>query len=163
MSSDEANGPATWDGHAQRYGAQERLEARAIAASLRLAGPAPGDRLIDLGTGTGVVLRALAGRPDRPRTAVGVDRSPGMLARVGSLPGGWQTLQAEATCVPLEDGVADVATCACLLHLLGPEDRVSVLGEAARLLVPARGSRLVITTVACDPRRRVDQLSSSRV
>lgn len=82
---------------------------------------------------------------------MGVDRSPGMLARVGSLPGGWQTLQAEATCVPLEDGVADVVTdvvtCACLLHLLGPEDRVSVLREAARLLVPARGSRLVITTV----------------
>jgi len=151
VRSDAASAPATWDGHAERYGAQERLEARAVAASLSLADPGPGDRLVDLGTGTGAVLRSVAGRPDRPRTAVGVDRSPGMLARVGSLPAGWRTVQADATCVPLGDGVADVVTCAYLLHLLGPADRAGVLREAARLLAPAPASRLVITTVWAEP------------
>lgn len=151
MRSDAANAPATWNGHAERYGAQEGLERRAVAATLSLAAPVPDDRLVDLGTGTGVVLRALAGRRDRPRTAVGVDRSAGMLARVGPLPGGWRTLQADASHVPLDDGVADVVTCAYLLHLLGPQDRAGVLREAARLLVPASGSRLVITTVWANP------------
>lgn len=151
MRPDAASAPATWDGHAERYRAQERWEARAVAASLSLADPGPGDRLVDLGTGTGVVLRALAGRPERPRTVVGVDRSPGMLARVGSLPGGWRTLQADATCVPLDDGVADVVICAYVLHLLGPQDRAGVLREAARLLASVPRSRLVITTVWAEP------------
>ncbi len=151
MRSDAGNAPATWDGLAARYGAQESLEARAVAASLSLADPGPADRLVDLGTGTGVVLRALAGRPVRPLTAVGVDRSPGMLARVGSLPAGWRTVQADATCVPLGDGAADVVTCAYLLHLLEPADRASVLCEAARLLAPAPDSRLVVTTVWAEP------------
>ncbi len=38
----------TWDEHATRYAGQERFEARAIAAALRLADPRPQDRVIDL-------------------------------------------------------------------------------------------------------------------
>jgi len=50
----------TWDEHATRYAGQERLEARAIEAALRLADPLPQDRVVDLATGTGLLLRALA-------------------------------------------------------------------------------------------------------
>lgn len=150
MSSRAVAATATWDAHAERYGAQERLETRAIAALLRLADPGPDDRLVDLGTGTGAVLRALAARPGRPEVAIGIDRSRRMLDRVGALPSSWRTVQADADCVPLPDGAADVVTCSYLLHLLGPDERARVLGEACRLLAPGPRSRLVITTVWAD-------------
>jgi len=141
----------TWDEHATRYAGQERLEARAVSAVVRLADPRPQDRLVDLGTGTGALLRAVAARDGRPATAIGVDRSAGMLAKVGQLPEGWRVIQGDARHVPLPDGVADVVACCYLLHLLGIEDRGRVLGEARRLLRSAPGSRLVIVTVWANP------------
>lgn len=152
MTAEAANAAATWDGHAERYAAQERFEARAIAATLRLADPGAEDRLVDLATGTGALLRALARRDRRPATAVGIDRSAGMLARIGPLPGGWRTMRAHAWHLPLADGDADVVTCAYLLHLLGPEERGCVLQEAHRLLALEPGSRLVVATVWTDRR-----------
>lgn len=152
---------ATWDRHARPYGAQERFEATAISALLRLADPRPGDRLVDLGTGTGAVLRALADRPGRPLDAVGVDRSAGMLERVGRLPEGWRTIQADAARVPLADAGTDVVTCSYLLHLLDPDERAGVLREARRLLACEPGARLVTTTVWTDPARRGGRLASS--
>ena len=143
---DSAAAVATWDRLAARYGAQERHELAAIDAALALAAPQPGERLVDLATGTGLLLRRLAATPVRPREAIGVDRSPGMLARVGELPPGWSTLTADARAVPLPDGSADVVTCAYLLQLLEPADRAAVLGEARRLLAGRAGSRLVVVT-----------------
>jgi len=141
----------TWDKHATRYAGQERFEARAIATALRLADPGPGDRVVDLATGTGLLLRALAAREPRPATATGVDRSAGMLARVGRLPDDWRVIHGDARCVALPDGEAEVVTCCYLLQLLGMEDRGRVLREARRLLRSAPGSRLVIATVWANP------------
>ncbi len=156
MDVEHASGGAaadagTWDEHAARYAGQERLEARAISAAVRLADPRPQDRLVDLGTGTGALLRAAAARDVRPATAIGVDRSAGMLAQVGQLPEDWRVIQGDARCVPLPDGAADVVTCCYLLHLLGMEDRGRVLCEARRLLLSAPRSRLVIVTVWANP------------
>lgn len=148
----------TWDRLAARYGAQERLELRAIESALRLAAPAPEERLVDLGTGTGLLLRRLGALPARPRAAVGVDRSAGMLARAGPLPAGCSILRADARAVPLPDGWADVVTCAYVLHLLGEADRRELLGEARRLLRPGRGARLVVVTVWADERRPAGSL-----
>jgi ubiquinone/menaquinone biosynthesis C-methylase UbiE len=142
-----ADATAVWDAQAARYGAQERFEARAVEAALRLAAPAEDDRIVDLACGTGLLLRALAARAPRPREAVGVDRSAGMLGRVGPLPPGWRTLRADARCVPLPDDGADVVTCSYLLHLLDAPDRAAVLAEARRLLAPGGGSRLVVVSV----------------
>lgn len=152
MRAAEASAVATWDGHAERYGAQERFERAAIAALLAAADVRPQERLVDLATGTGAVLRALAAGDARPVQATGVDRSAGMLARIGPLPDGWQTVRADAASVPLADGSADVVTCAYLLHLLDADERAAVLAEARRLLAPAPGSRLVLATVWADPR-----------
>ncbi len=151
---------ATWDRHAARYARQERFETRAIDAALALAAPAPGEPLVDLATGTGLVLRRLATRAERPREAIGVDRSRGMLDRVGTLPEGWSTLHAEARAVPLADGWAGVVTCAYLLHLLEPGERRDVLREARRLLGPSPGGRLVVVTVWADRRRPGGRLAS---
>lgn len=150
----------TWDRLASRYRAQEHLEAHAVDAALRLAAISPGERLVDLATGTGLVLRRLAQRPSRPREAVGVDRSVDMLARVGELPGGWSTLQADARQVPLPDGWADVVVCSYLLHLLEPAERAEVLAQARRLLRPGPSGRLITVTVWSDPRRARGRLIS---
>jgi len=83
-----ASASGTWEANAARYAGQERFEARAIAAALRLADPGPQDRLVDLATGTGVVLQALARRGRRPAAAIGVDHSEAMLSQVGGLPEG---------------------------------------------------------------------------
>ena len=125
-----------------------------------LAAAQPGDRLVDLATGTGLLLRRLAAAPVRPRAAIGVDRSAGMLAHVGELPAGWSTLNADARAVPLPDGSADVVTCAYLLHLLDPADRAAVLAEARRLLAHrrARSPRLVVVTTWAEG----DQLRAPR-
>lgn len=138
---------STWDGLAARYGAQERFEQRAIETALGLAAPAQCERLIDLGTGTGLLLRRLAMRDPRPAAAVGIDRSAGMLARAGTLPAGWSVLRADARAVPLPDACADVVTCSYLLHLLEAPDRAAVLGEALRLLRRGPGALLVVVTV----------------
>ena len=150
-SGGAAAAAGAWDEHATRYAGQERVEASAIAAALRLADPGPQDRVVDLATGTGLLLRALAARDPRPATATGVDRSAGMLARVGRLPDDWRVIHGDARCVSLPDGAADVVTCCYLLHLLGMEDRGRVLREARRLLRSAPGSRLVIVTVWANP------------
>ena len=149
---DSAAAAATWDRLAARYGGQERHELAAIDAALALAAPQPTDRLVDLATGTGLLLRRLAAAPVRPREAIGIDRSPGMLARVGELPTGWSTLNADARAVPLPDGWADVVTCAYVLQLLEPADRAAVLAEARRLLAgrAGPGSRLVVVTTWVD-------------
>ena len=140
-------GAAIWDRLARRYRAQEHLELHAIDAALRLAAPERHERLVDLATGTGLVLRRLAATPRPPREAVGVDRSAGMLSRVGTLPAGWRTLQSDARAVALGAGWADVVTCAYLLHLLDADERAAVLAEARRLLGPDPAGRLAVVTL----------------
>ena len=141
----------TWDRLAARYGKQERWERAAIDAALRVAAPRADERLVDLGTGTGLLLRTLAARYDsRPREAVGIDHSPRMLAAVGTLPPGWSVRQADASAVPLPDGWADVVTCAYVLHVLTAPQRGALLAEARRLLAPGATSRLVVVTVWSD-------------
>ncbi|PTL58913.1 hypothetical protein C7Y72_04225 [Paraconexibacter algicola] len=134
----------TWDRLAGSYGRQERREQHAVDTALRLADPGPRDTLVDLATGTGLVLRRLAARPAQ---AVGVDRSAAMLAHVGPLSDDTRLLRADARDVPLPDGHADVVTISYLLHLLSPADRAAVLAEARRLLRPDPASRLVTVTV----------------
>ena len=98
-------------------------------------------------------MHALAARDPRPAVAIGVDRSAGMLARVGELPAGWSAKLADARETTLQDAVADVVVCSYLLHVLAAEDRAAVLAEARRLLAPRPASRLVIVTVWADRRR----------
>src|SRR5918911_3963338 len=76
-----------WDRAARLYDFQLFLERTAIDQALELAAIRAGDRLLDLGTGTGAVLARLAARADAPREAVGVDCSASMLAAARALPG----------------------------------------------------------------------------
>lgn len=80
--------PPLWDRAARLYDRQRFLERRALrslAEMLKNAG-AGGGALLDVGTGTGAMLAAVAVSSGPPLLAVGVDPSPAMLARCRSKP-----------------------------------------------------------------------------
>lgn len=114
--------------------------------------PGEDERLLDIGTGTAALLRELARRRDRPARAVGLDRSPAMLARAGPIPAGWELLRGDARRLPFESGSFDVATASYLLHVVTADARAAILGEIHRVL--GAGGRVGMITVA-PPRSRV--------
>jgi ubiquinone/menaquinone biosynthesis C-methylase UbiE len=136
--------PRTWKRLAGCYDRQLWLERSAVRTALDLANPGPGDRLLDLGTGTGEVLRQLATRPARPQFVVGVDTSSAMLSRLPVLPLGWTASEGDALALPFPDGEFTVAVASYVLHVL-PELRLAkALSEVARVLRP--GGRLITVT-----------------
>lgn len=105
------------------------------------------DALLDVGTGTGGVLREVERLPVAPARMIGVDASRPMLSRArGVLSPAAELLAADARALPLADASIDVATCAYLVHLLPAAARAAALGEIHRVLVP--GGRLGVVTVA---------------
>ncbi len=135
-----------WDALAARYDAQLWLERKPLRAALNLARPDEDDRLLDVGTGTGAVLKWLARDARRPRQVTGVDRSAAMLARVGPLPVGWGVLLADVSSLPLESESFDVAVASYVLHVLDAPGRMPALTEIHRVLRP--GGVLVTVTPA---------------
>jgi ubiquinone/menaquinone biosynthesis C-methylase UbiE len=130
---------------ARLYDYQLGLERSALRAAIALAAP-DGDALwLDLATGTGALLRALALHPGRPLAVIGLDASAAMLARVPELPSEWQVTEGDARQVPLADASVDVVSCAYLLHLLDRTARELVLAELTRVLRP--GGRAVLVTL----------------
>lgn len=103
------------------------------AASLR-----PGERVLDVACGTGIVARRAAVRVG-PRGAVaGADVNPAMLAVARAAPAPaspqiqWYETAAEA--MPLPDEAYDVVFCQLGLQFM--DDKVAALREVHRLLVP---------------------------
>ncbi len=143
---------ASWARIARLYEWQLWLERPALRMAIEMAEIGAEDRLLDLGTGTGALLRQLADRGAGPQEAIGVDTSAEMLARVPVLPSGWQLLRANAAQLPFTGRSFDVVTIAYLLHLLDQPTRRAVLAEARRVLRPH--GRLVVVTVAV-PRSRL--------
>ena len=133
-----------WDRVSDRYDRQLWLEHSAVAAALDLANPKPSDRLLDLGTGTGEVLRELATRPTRPLHAVGVDSSAAMLSHVPALPTGWSVREADALALPFPAAAFTIAVASYVLHVLPQEALATAMGELARVL--CTGGRVVTVT-----------------
>ncbi|HLU68463.1 MAG TPA: methyltransferase domain-containing protein, partial [Kofleriaceae bacterium] len=84
------------------------------AALVDAAGPRPGERVLDVACGTGVVARLVAERVGSSGAVTGLDCNPGMLAVARSLPASgarieWREGSAEA--LPLSDGSFDLVTC----------------------------------------------------
>ena len=151
-----ASQPQTpWSRLAQRYDLQLPLERPALAAAVDLGQPGPDDTLLDLGTGTGGLLRELARRRDRPRLAVGVDESAAMLEHAGALPQGWSLETGDARRLRFPDGAFSLVTAAYLLHVVDPESRRQIVAEARRVLRP--GGNLVVVTPTW-PRTRVARM-----
>ncbi|MFC8734231.1 class I SAM-dependent methyltransferase [Luteimicrobium sp. NPDC057192] len=117
-------------------------------------------RVLDVATGTGLVLRALAAlgllpgatssggtpQPAGPSPAAGLDASAGMLAVARTHLPGVAWTQGDAQALPFSDGAFDLVTCVTGLHLMS--DPVAALTEWRRVLVP--DGRVVLATFATD-------------
>lgn len=155
-----------WDDLSRRYERQLWLERAAVREALDLLAPGPDDHLLDLATGTGEVLRQLARRDRRPRSAIGVDSSPAMLARAATPPAGWSLRQADARSLPFAAAEFDAISAAYLLHVVAEADLHAILAEARRVLRP--GGRMVTVTPAIPGRwparplaRALDRLAAA--
>lgn len=141
-----------WSRAAPFYDWQLSFERPALAAAVALADPHHDDDLLDIGTGTGALLRQLARHPDRPRKAIGVDPSTRMLAKAPALPEGWTLETADARRLPFADGAFSIVTAAYLLHVVDTAARREIIIECRRVL--RAGGRLVTVTPTL-PRTRL--------
>jgi ubiquinone/menaquinone biosynthesis C-methylase UbiE len=110
---------------------------------LREASLAPGERVLDVGCGTGVVTRLAAERVGADGMVIGLDINPGMLA-VAEASSPAHTIewrQASADSIPYPDDTFDVVLCQLSLQFM--PDRARALQEMRRVLVPQ--GRLVIS------------------
>jgi len=110
------------------------------AADLR-----PGERVLDVGCGTGVVARQAAELVGVTGSVTGVDVAPEMIEVATSLPSrgapiDWR--QGDAAALPLADESFDVVL--CQMALMFVEDRAAAVRDMRRVLVP--GGRVLITT-----------------
>ena len=110
----------------------------------------PGERVLDVACGTGVVTRLAAERVGRDGTVAGLDINPGMLAVARSVPSpgmaiDWQQGSAEA--MPLPDAAFDVVLCQLGLQFV--PDKAAAVREMQRVLVP--GGRLIVSVTGPTP------------
>jgi ubiquinone/menaquinone biosynthesis C-methylase UbiE len=133
----------------------ERFFVPAIGAPLatdliRLAAIRPGERVLDVACGTGVVARLASQQVGATGTVAGLDVNPGMLAVARSatllgLPIEWHEASAEA--MPLPDASFDVVLCQMGLEFM--PDKPAALLEMRRVLV--RGGRLILNVPGPTP------------
>jgi ubiquinone/menaquinone biosynthesis C-methylase UbiE len=134
----------------------ERFFVPAIGAPLatdliHLAALRPGERVLDVACGTGVVARLASQQVSAAGTVAGLDISPGMLAvaRSATPPGApieWHEASAEA--MPIPDVSFDVVLCQMGLQFM--PDKRAALREMRRVLAP--GGRLILNVPGPTPR-----------
>jgi ubiquinone/menaquinone biosynthesis C-methylase UbiE len=110
----------------------------------------PGERVLDVACGTGVVARLAAERVGGTGTVGGLDFNPGMLVVARSVTPSdlaidWHEASAEA--MPLSDESFDVVLCQLGLQFV--PDRPAALREMLRVLAP--GGRLIINVAGPTP------------
>lgn len=104
---------------------------------LRLASPRPGQRILDVGCGTGsLLLQAAARWPELELTGIAPD--PKALARAGRKARRAQRAvqfdRGFAEKLPYPDGHFDTVLSSLMLHHVRPAQKISVLREAHRVL-----------------------------
>lgn len=123
----------SYDGIADRYDHVASSRFRAVALKMwgRLR-PSAGARLLDVGTGTGVVPRAASETGIELSLAVGADRAERMVSRATQEASWLRVLVCDAVALPFCDQSFDIATASFVLsHLREPH---GMLREARRVL-----------------------------
>lgn len=100
----------------------------------------PGDRLLDVACGTGIVAREAAARVAPGGEVAGIDAAPGMVAVARRLLPGAEFREGRAESLPWNDGSFDAVV--SQFGLMFFEDRVQALREMWRVLRP--GGRLAV-------------------
>ncbi len=99
------------------------------------AGPYPGERVLDVACGTGVVARLATEAVDREGTVAGLDANPAMLEVARSVgPDDIVWHEASAETIPLPDTAVDLVLCSMGLQFF--PDKHQALREMLRVLAP---------------------------
>ena len=135
-------------------------EAEVDAALLQVLGAAPVGDLLDIGTGTGHVLKLAGGRAD---SGIGIDRSIDMLkfARANIWRAGLRNCQvrlADMLRLPFPAASFDTVTLRMVLHYA--ESPAAAIAEAARVLRP--GGRLIVIDFAAHDRSELREAHAHR-
>ncbi len=106
----------------------------------------PGERVLDVACGTGVIARLAAERVGPTGTVTAIDLAPDMIdvARATPTPAGaaieWHV--GDATSLPFDDDAYDAVL--CQMGLMFMADRAAAVAEMRRVLAP--GGRVVVST-----------------
>ncbi|MBI5588124.1 MAG: class I SAM-dependent methyltransferase [Deltaproteobacteria bacterium] len=118
-------------------------------ATLRHAGLNPGESVLDVGCGTGVLTRLAAPAVGPTGYAIGIDPAAKMIevAKKNALTEGSRAEFRLAVIedLPFEDNRFDCVLSSAMLHHLPPEVKIKGLSEVRRVLKP--GGRLVLVDV----------------
>ena len=129
--------------------AQSRAIEENIVACLR---PAAGERILELGCGTGMIAGALHSRGAR---VVCADVAHNMLLRAIRKGPGVQGVRATCTALPFRDNSFDKVSFNAVITFLSADDVMATLGELRRIV---RSGGTIFVGDICDPPREIRYL-----
>lgn len=125
-------------------------EKHLIRQGVELLSVRPGDRVLEVGCGTGEALTFITTRVTSEGSALGLDLSRKMLLKSRSKSTTPAYVQGDGACLPLQSSSFDAVFSAFTLELFSKADINTVLSECSRVLTP--GGRLGLVTLTGEPR-----------
>lgn len=122
-----------YDRIGRMYDWAERFEGKAKAAALEDFAVSRGDRILNVGAGTGIDHQKLARQVGSTGMVVAVDLSPVMLRLVKERTG-QPAVRADARSLPFGDGLFRGVFCSFMLDLIPSEDLLRTVEEFHRVL-----------------------------
>jgi len=125
---------------------------------LRRSGLTPGQLVVDVAVGTGLLAREAVGLAGDANLVIGVDVSEAMLA-IAKAKLGIALIQSEAEALPLASGIADFVTMGYALRHMA--DLRAALREALRVLRP--GGKIVLLEISAPGARLHRMLAAAYI